>query len=1074
MKPGYSNIKSIITVFLTAVLLIISDITYSQTINTKFGKNRVQFHDDFNDWWSYDTDHYTIYWYGKERNIAKTVILLAQISYDDIEDLLDFKMNRKVQIIVYSNLSDLKQSNLGIKESEESESPGLTRFYENKVLVYFNGDHNDLLRQIREGTAKVFLNNMFGGLSYENIYKRLLISNFPKWLTSGSVKYLSHKWDYNDDEILRKLFLTKKSKKLEFKKFSEKLPDLAGKSFFHFLENNYGPGNISDFFYLVRISRDVKSSFLAATGKTINELNSEWKDYFTMRYQYDIQEFLTNDELRAANEIKSSLVPITALAIGKTGKISYTTNRKGRTEVFLKDGRKTKKVLKLGYVNTAQETDYSYPLAFFEGTGSSLGIIYEKRKELILHTVGTENYEFEEHIISPEYRKIYSASFIDPENLVLNADVDGFNDLFKYNLKKRQSVRLTEDFWDDLDVKSCVLNGKYGVVFASNRAGYISGKQLFDTIAPLGKFDICFLNLKDNSIINLTSTPDIDERNPEIQNDILYFISDESGIRNIKTRSLSNLADTEFITNSTSSVNSFDMNSSNYLYSSADLCDNILFSGQAARFKTISGTFFSKNQNNISKTMHPQLRPQLNYSDMEIDSGLMFQSKFRDVENLDNYTAVVNDTFKTENKQQFKFTPFSSYKAIASRLKFSFSEIITKVDNEPLFEGMENYNQDQNSYVPPAPGLLVKSIIKDMFEDQYLETGLRISTDFSQKEYFWVYENLKTRIDWQYAFYRKSRSDYDFSRVNIVDKTRLITNLAQVQAKYSFDTYQSFRLISRIQADKNITGASDTFSLNKPNIPEQRISLKAEYVFDNTSRMSANLMEGNRSKFFIETYNRFNLDIKDLNQFDISKGLMTVIGFDTRQYFKILDKSIAALRLAGQTSFGDESNLYILGGLENWYFSKQSDLVPYPESDNFAFKVLAANMRGFGYNARNGSSFLVFNGELRFPVFQYIMGQDIKKSFIRDFQFNVFYDMGLAWYGSSPFADNNPTNYRIIDIPPSIKLKIRYYSDPLIAGFGLGVRSSLFGYFIKLDYAWGIETRTIQKPMLYFSVGFDF
>ena len=47
---------------------------------------------------------------------------------------------------------------------------------------------------------------MFGGLSYENIYKRLMISNFPKWLTSGSVKYLSHKWNYNDDEIMRMLF----------------------------------------------------------------------------------------------------------------------------------------------------------------------------------------------------------------------------------------------------------------------------------------------------------------------------------------------------------------------------------------------------------------------------------------------------------------------------------------------------------------------------------------------------------------------------------------------------------------------------------------------------------------------------------------------------------------------------------------------------------------------------------------------------------------------------------------------------------------------------------------------------
>jgi hypothetical protein len=1076
MKPGYSNIKSIAAVFLTALMLLISEYTYCQTINTKFGKNRVQFHDDFNDWWSYDTDHYTVFWYGKERNIAKTVILLTQISYDDIEEIVDYKMNRKIQIIVYSNLSDMKQSNLGIKESEESESPGITKFYENKVLVYFNGDHNDLLRQIREGTAKVFLYNMFGGLSYENIYKRLLISNFPKWFNAGSVKYLSRKWDYSDDEILRKLFLTKNSKKLEFKRFSEKLPDLAGKSFFYFLEKQYGTAKISDLFYLIRISRDIRSSFPAATGKSANELYAEWKHYFTLRYHIDKQEFETQDKLKA-REIKSGLVPYTSLAVSEeAGLISYTTNRKGRAEVFLKDGKNTKRVFKLGYVNTAQETDYSYPLAFFNNSGKALGLIYEKRNELILRTLDTENYEFEEHIISPEYRKIYAASYLDQENLILNADVDGFNDLFKYNLRKRQSVRLTEDFWDDLDAKPAVMNGVKGIVFASNRAAYTAARQLFDTIVPLGKFDICFLNLTDNSVINLTSTPDIDERKPDIQNDLLYYISDESGIRNIKTRNLVNAGDETFVTNSESSVDGFIINGSKYLYSSTDLCDNILLSGERedSGYKTIPQTYFRRNQDFGNKLMQPDLKPQFNYTYMEIDSGLMFQSKFRDIENLNDYNSLFPDTLADKKQQQFRFSPFLSYRAIASRLKFSFSEIITRLDNEALFEGMENYSQDQNSYVPPAPGLLVKSIVKDMFEDHYLETGFRISTDLRQKEYFWVYENLKSRIDWQYAFYRKSRSDYDFSRVNIVDKTRFITNLVQVQAKYSFDTYRSFKLISRIQADKNITGASDTFSLNKPDIAEQRISLRAEYVFDNTSRISANLMEGNRSKFFIEGYNRFGLDFKELSQFDISKGIMAVIGFDTRQYFKILDKSIAALRLAGQTSFGNESNLYILGGLENWYFSKQSDLVPYPESDNFAFKVLAANMRGFGYNARNGSSFLVFNGELRFPVFQYILGQDIKNSFIRDFQFNVFYDMGLAWYGSSPFSDDNPSNYRIIDIPPSIKLKIRYYSDPLIAGFGFGMRSSLFGYFIKLDYAWGIETRTIQKPMLYFSIGYDF
>ena len=50
----------------------------------------------------------------------------------------------------------------------------------------------------------------------------------------------------------------------------------------------------------------------------------------------------------------------------------------------------------------------------------------------------------------------------------------------------------------------------------------------------------------------------------------------------------------------------------------------------------------------------------------------------------------------------------------------------------------------------------------------------------------------------------------------------------------------------------------------------------------------------------------------------------------------------------------------------------------------------------------------------------------------------------------------------------------KYFRDPLVAGYGVGVRSVLFGYFVRLDYGWGIETRQTQDPMLYFSIGMDF
>jgi len=55
-----------------------------------------------------------------------------------------------------------------------------------------------------------------------------------------------------------------------------------------------------------------------------------------------------------------------------------------------------------------------------------------------------------------------------------------------------------------------------------------------------------------------------------------------------------------------------------------------------------------------------------------------------------------------------------------------------------------------------------------------------------------------------------------------------------------------------------------------------------------------------------------------------------------------------------------------------------------------------------------------------------------------------------------------------------IQLNVRYFRNPLIMGYGAGVRTSVLGYLIKFDYAWGIENDQLQDPRFYFSIGADF
>ena len=46
--------------------------------------------------------------------------------------------------------------------------------------------------------------------------------------------------------------------------------------------------------------------------------------------------------------------------------------------------------------------------------------------------------------------------------------------------------------------------------------------------------------------------------------------------------------------------------------------------------------------------------------------------------------------------------------------------------------------------------------------------------------------------------------------------------------------------------------------------------------------------------------------------------------------------------------------------------------------------------------------------------------------------------------------------------------------DPLVEGFGGGLRTKLFGYFIRADLAWGVEEGKVNKPIFYISLSTDF
>jgi hypothetical protein len=266
---------------------------------------------------------------------------------------------------------------------------------------------------------------------------------------------------------------------------------------------------------------------------------------------------------------------------------------------------------------------------------------------------------------------------------------------------------------------------------------------------------------------------------------------------------------------------------------------------------------------------------------------------------------------------------------------------------------------------------------------------------------------------------------------------------------------------------------SEGKTLNTKVYNEQRVGLRAEYVFDNSFEFALNILHGTRYKIFAEYVKPFAVQFEEPTSFNFNKGYLGLIGIDFRHYEPFLHYSVLALRLAGEISFGTEKILYLLGGTDNWLLPKFESSIPLPTDQNYAFQTVTTNVRGFNYNIRNGSSYGLLNLEVRVPVFRYLSNK-IRSGFIRNFQLVGFFDAGTAWQGFSPFDKSSPLNTIYLENPPTVKVKVNYYRDPVVAGFGFGARTSIFGYFIRADYGYGIETKKIGKPVFYLAFGTDF
>ncbi len=1033
------------------LILLIAYPVFSQGIYTDFGQNRVQ---NKAESYSLKQDNIEIIYNNGGSQIAELVLAYTNELLPEFENKLNYNLSNGIKIIVFNNFIHYQNSNLTLTNPQHY-AGGYSTLQDNTSSIYFTGNRIELKKQTRKAVAEVMINEfIFGGDLRDRIQTSALLT-LPNWYYNGLISYLSESWNIENDNYLKDFLLTGKAK--TFTSLQQDDEVLAGHSIWRYIEEKYGNSSVSNIVFLTRVGRSVESAFNYYTGLSMNNMLNDWQLYYKEKYREDETIFkLPKGEENALKKISKKVH--TQFKLSDDGKkLALVTNVNGKYQIVLYNIRsKTHKILlKGGHQSLNQITNYNYPIIAWHPNGKILMVITYKNEENTITEFNLEGKKIKSYTLQnlPFIKEI---SFNKDGTLALCTILhNAQSDIVLYNLAAKNFSYITNDIFDDKNPRFSLNNES--IYFSSNRA---------ENNTPQNYFSIFAIQIESKEITTIVSNPMQAENytHPiQLSTGYISFLSDKNGIVNNyaidsakKVLQLTNykrsIIDNDIASNQTTIADILFYNNEYRIYIgniNENLSEEAIENARNTAYKNwLIRTILPPKDNLLQKdTLNFKNAAKANDS-IPIKEKI-FISGFTEKDDIDNEIKNTN----TEQKNLFT----SKY-----QLNFGVNYFLQQFDNSILSTYLYPANVSEVVYNYPLLTTLFQTSISDNLKNYTIDAGLRIPINTKLSDYFIKFTNRKGRWDKTFTAFRKART-FETERVN----TRMVVSEGKLSFAYPFNERSRIEFYTRVREDKIISLATDSNSLEIPNVGNVYGSTGAEFVYDNITSKGLNIFEGIRFKLYSENY----IGLQQSTN-------ITNTGFDGRYYKKLHRQIYFAARLSGAFSFGSQYTGYYLGGVENQIgFAKKTDnfnySIPTLTGNNYAFQTIVAPMRGFLRNSRGGNKYAVLNAELRMPLLQYLIRKPITSAFFKSIMLVGFVDIGTAWKGASPYSIGNPFNTKIVQTP-SYTVTVVSQRDPFLYAFGIGARAKILGHYIKLDNGWGLIENKLQKNITTISMGLDF
>ncbi len=492
-----------------------------------FGRNKIQYADF--DWQVMSTDHFNIYFYETESEIAKIAAQIAEEAYPRLAARFNHEVSRAIPLIIYSSPAFFAQTNVVPSLLPESVG-GFTEFMKGRVVVPFHGSIADFEHVIVHELVHVFT---FSKLTQKTRRQSIVrMTGPPLWFIEGIAEHWSEEWDTEADMIVKDMVL--RGDMLPITQFwrvrGSYFMYKLGQSVCKFIAETYGEDKLVLIFDNWYKGRRFEETIRWTLGKTLEEISREWHYYLKQQYYPEIGEKglpRMESERLSYDGYAVQGVPITwDDGDGPREWVVFMAYRRGYTGIYIKPRVPDKHGLRTLVKGEHSSRFESLHLlrSGIDATNSGLVVFASKSKEQDVIYI----YSLDEGRIVQEHKfdnmvAVRSPRFSPDERQVVFSGVrlSGYTDLFVLDLTTGETRAITDDRYGDL-APTFSADGQ-NIIFVSDRGQY----------GQTGASNLFEIDVLGTTPIRQLTWGDFKDESPVATENGVYFSSDRGDNYNL-------------------------------------------------------------------------------------------------------------------------------------------------------------------------------------------------------------------------------------------------------------------------------------------------------------------------------------------------------------------------------------------------------------------------------------------------------------------------------------------------------------------------------------------------------------